>query len=140
MGEILAAEILEARGQSTQSRQLLESLLELYPNRYSIVEELVAHLIRAKRNTDAMEVAQRYLRNAYNPSPRAWRQLANIQQRLGDQAGSHESLARYYEGYDEIGRAIGQLELALRHVAPESKDELRVEASLKVLQEGLSRR
>lgn len=140
MGEILAAEILEASGQSTQSRQLLESLLELYPNRYSIVEELVAHLIRAKRNTDAMEVAQRYLRNAYNPSPRAWRQLANIQQRLGDQAGSHESLARYYEGYDEIGRAIGQLELALRHVAPESKDELRVEASLKVLQEGLSRR
>lgn len=134
MGEILRSEILESRGKSKESQAVLESLLELYPGRYSVVEKLVEQLIRTRRHTDAMNVTRRYLRSANSPSPRAWRQLANIQQRLGDQAGSHESLARFYEGFNELGRAVGQLELALRHVAPESKDELRLRASLKAIQ------
>ena len=69
------------------------------------------------------------------PNPLAWRQLASIQQQLDDEAGSHESLARYFEALDELERAQGQLELALREVPAGSQDEIRLTASLRNLKD-----
>jgi predicted Zn-dependent protease len=112
---------------------VLSALSELYPDRYSIVEKRLDQLVRDRRLGEARKVANDYLRGTANPDPLAWRQLASIQERLDDQAGSHESLARYFEALDELERASSQLELALRQVPPASQDQLRLEASLKDL-------
>ena len=66
-------------------------------------------------------------------SPLAWRELASIQQRLGDAAASHESLAHYFAGVNELQRARSQFELALQMVPTASQDELRLQASIKAL-------
>ena len=140
MVELLRAETLEARGEERDSRERLEALGDLYPERYSIVEKRVEQLARGRRFDEALDVAQDYLRRSDAPDPLAWRQLAGIRQQLGDTAGSHESLARYFEGLDELQRAEGQLELALRQVPPASQDELRLQAGLKALREEAARR
>lgn len=138
MVELLHTDLLEATGKEQNSRNRLTALSELYPDRYSIVEKRSDQLVRVRRLSEAMTVTNRYIRNADSPNPLAWRQLASIQQRLGDQAGSHESLARYFEGFNELQRAQGQLELALRQVPNASHDQLRLEASLNALRERTS--
>lgn len=138
--ELLRAEVLEASGAQRDSRERLAALEELYPERYSIVEKHAEQLVRARRPAEARDVVQRYLRRVAVPDPLAWRQLAGIRQQLGDTAGSHEALARYFEGYDDLQRAESQLELALRQVPPASQDELRLQAGLKALREEAARR
>jgi len=139
MAEMLRNEILEADGRGQSSRKRLTALSELYPDRYSIVEKLLEQQIKTRRLADAMDTANRYLRDASNPNPLAWRQLASIQQQLGDQASSHESLARYFEGLDELERAMRQLELALQQVPEASQDQLRLRAGLKALEQQAAR-
>lgn len=132
MVELLRADIAgmdKQRGDDS----ILAALSDLYPERYSIVEKRLEQLIQDRRLGQAMQIANDYLRSNSNPDPQAWRQLASIQERLEDQAGSHESLARYFAALDELERATSQLELALQQVAPGSQDELRLSASLKEL-------
>lgn len=140
MVELLRAEVLQGMGEVRDSRERLAALEALYPERYSIVEKRVEQLLRARRPEDALEVARRYLQRTDEPNPLAWRQIAGIRQTLGDSAGSHESLARYFESLDELQRAEGQLELALRQVPAASQDELRLQASLKAIRDEAVRR
>ncbi len=132
MVELLRADIASMDKQRSDD-SILAALSDLYPERYSIVEKRLEQLIQDRRLGQAMQIANEYLRSNSNPDPLAWRQLASIQERLDDQAGSHESLARYFEALDELERATSQLELALQQVAPQSQDQLRLEASLKEL-------
>ena len=112
---------------------------DLYPYRFSIVEKRLDALIAKRQLPKALNIVNRYIRSHETPSPLAWRQLANIQQLIGDSAGSHESLARYFEELDELQRAKGQLELALQAVPGGSQDEIRLSASLRNLNERASR-
>lgn len=134
MVELLRAEIDGKRGASG-SEQRLQALSELYPERYSIVEKRLSLLVDQRQLASARKVATEYIRGSSDPEPLAWRELASIQQQLNDQAGSHESLARYFESLGELQRATNQLELAIRQVIPGSQDSIRLEASLKRLQE-----
>jgi len=133
LAELSRAKVLEQRGDLDASLALLERLYANYPERYSVVEKLVDLQTRKRQLSTAMQTTKQYLRRYNNPNPLAWRQLASVQQRLGEQAASHESLARYFTGLNELGRAMGQLQLALQHVEPNSKDELRLLASQKTL-------
>lgn len=121
------------RPKETDNR--LSALAELYPERYSIIEKHIQFLIATQRLGDASKLAIRYVRTAAKPNPQAWMQLANIQQKLGDSSGSHESLARYFEALNEPGRASSQLQLAINEVRTGSQDEIRLSASLKLLQQ-----
>lgn len=132
MVELLRADI-ESLANRRSNDEVLAALSELYPDRYSIVEKRLDQLVRDRRLGAAMQVANDYLRGSSRPDPKAWRQLASIQERLDDQGASHESLARYFAAIDEPDRAISQLELALREVPAGSQDQLRLEASLKEL-------
>lgn len=132
MVELLRSDIAEMGGKRVDDTTLA-TLSALYPNRYSIVEKRLQLLSRDRQLSKAVQVAKRYLRHADTPNTLAWRQLASIQERLDDQAASHESLARYYESIDELGRASGHLELALKDVPKGSQDQLRLDASLKEL-------
>ncbi len=132
MVELLRADI---QGSSTTTDSRLAALSSLYPDRYSIVEKRLDALVRKHQLPDAVDVATRYIRNNNQPNPLAWRQLASIQQQLDDEAASHESLARYFEALDELERARGQLELALREVPEGSQDEIRLSASLRNLKD-----
>ena len=130
--QLLHADI-DGKLRGNEVDEQLAELSSLYPNRYSIVEKRLATLEEMRKLTEARDVAIRYLRVSSKPDPLAWRELASIQQRLDDEAGSHESLARYFEALDELERAQSQLELALREVAKGTQDEIRLSASLKNL-------
>lgn len=132
MFELLRADITD-QGNDRSIDMRLAALSDLYPERYSIVEKRLDQLTRTRRLSDATRVANNYIRNSASPHPLAWRQLAAIQESLNDQAGSHESLALYFIGINELQRAKGQLELALREVSPDSQDKIRLEANLKGL-------
>jgi len=138
MVELLRADIASIRNDDTDD-QLLEALSDLYPERYSIVEKHLDQLIRDRKLIDASNVVKRYIRDSSRTNPLAWRQLAGIQEELGDKAGSHESLAKYFEELDELGRAAGQLELAIMQVSPSSQDKVRLDASLRNLREKATR-
>lgn len=129
LAELARAKVLEKRGDLNASLELLEQLYASYPERYSVIEKLVDLQSRKRQLSAAMQTTKQYLRRNANPNPLAWRQLASVQQRLGEQAASHESLARYFTGLNEPGRALGQLQLALQYVEPDSNDELRLRAS-----------
>lgn len=130
---------LGREGDDASNTARLKALADLYPDRYSIVEKQLEALVEKRQLPVALLVATRYVRGNSNPNPLAWRQLASIQQQLNDSAGSHESLARYFEALDELQRAQGQLELALREVGEGSQDELRLMANLKNLRDQASK-
>jgi len=67
MTELLRADWLAASRRDAQSIELLRSLQELYPDRYSVVEKLIDQLTRARQLGSALSVAQRYLRSSRNP-------------------------------------------------------------------------
>lgn len=134
MVELLRIDIAGKRD-SAASEKRLQALSELYPERYSIVEKRIEILTEQRQFAKAMTVATNYLRAGGSPNPLAWRQLASIQQKLNDQAGSHESLARYFENLGELQLATNQLELAIRETSPDSQDSIRLKASLKRLRE-----
>jgi len=134
MVELLRADIASMGNERTDDA-LLVTLSDLYPDRYSIVEKRLDQLIRDRRLSEASQTVRRYIRDNKTPDPLAWRQLASIQERLSDRAGSHESLAKYFEAINELGRAANQLELALSHVTPDSQDKLRLDASLRDLRQ-----
>ncbi len=136
--ELLRADI-SSKKDSARVNTTLAALADLYPDRYSIVEKRLDMLVQKRALPEALQVATRYVRTNSAPNPLAWRQLASIQQMLDDSAGSHESLARYFEALDEINRAQGQLQLALREVTAGSQDEIRLNASVKTLKEKASR-
>ena len=132
MVELLRSEIMDAKGARIDESRL-DDLAELYPDRYSIIEKQLQQLVRKRRFGTALDTAKTYLRDATDPHPLAWRELASIQQRLGDAAASHESLAHYFAGVNELQRARSQFELALQMVPTASQDELRLQASIKAL-------
>lgn len=137
--DLLETELMEAEGERDGALRRLAELDALYPGRYSIVERRLEDLTDARRLGDAVAVANRYLRDVQHPDPRAWRALAGLREQLGDPAGSHEALARWFEELNEDSRAEGQLELALAQVAVASQDELRLRASLAAVRGRLER-
>lgn len=138
MIELLRADIASLGNEHTDD-VLLEALSDLYPDRYSIVEKRLDQLTRDRRLIEASSAVKHYIRDSKRPNPEAWRQLAGIQERLEDKAGSHESLAKYFEALDELSRAASQLELALLQVSPSSQDKVRLDASLRDLREKATR-
>lgn len=138
MVELLHADI-DTSDKRTDVLSRMKDLTALYPQRYSIVEKRLEILIRNQQLSEAMQVTKRYIRTAQEPNPLAWRQLANIQQQLNNDAGSHESLARYFESIDAYDQAQSQLELALKEVAAGTQDQIRLSASLKYLKSKAAR-
>lgn len=130
--QLLLAE-LSYQSDPEKAEMILAALSNLYPERYSIVEQRLELLTQDRKLQQARRVASRYIRDSDNTHPLAWHKLASIQQQLNDKAGSHESLSRYFEQLGEIGLARSQLELALREVKPGTQDQIRMEASLKGL-------
>ncbi len=130
---LLRADVLTLEQNLAGARKLLNELYATYPQRYSVVEKLVQLQIQQRQLSQAMRTSKRYIRSSNNPHPLAWRELASIEQQLGQTASSHESLAHYFIGLNERSRAHSQLQLALQHVEPESKDELRLKARMNTL-------
>ncbi len=130
---LLRADVLQKQGNLEEASTLLDEMYALHPERYSVIEKRVQLHVQQRELSQAMRISKRYIRTIDNPNPLAWRQLASVQQQLGATSASHESLAQYFIGLNELRRAQSQLQLALQHVVPESKDELRLRASLKSL-------
>lgn len=131
--QLLLAEARHASGDENRAQQLLDQLISLFPDSYAIVELKGNQLVAQRKMQKAHGVVTEYIRSASNPNPRAWRQLANIHQKLGDEAASHEALSRFFLGLNELQRAKEQLDLALKTVGIGSQDELRLRAQQQLL-------
>lgn len=136
---LLEAQLLSERGETASSFALYKELMSVYPGRYPIIGQFIGQLVNQRKFTEAAGVIKTYQRNTATPNPLAWRELANIQEQLGQQSASHESLARYFVALDELGRAKQQLELSLRKIDRGSKDELRISAQLRYINSELEK-
>ena len=125
---LLSAEIEFGKGQVDESTAIHEQLLSVYPTRYSIVEQFSKQLANKDNPRQAEKTIRRYLQTAVNPEPRAWRDLAALQESIGKTTASHESIARFYIAMTEYKRAQVQINLALKSVEKGSQDEMRIES------------
>lgn len=136
---LLEARLLLEQGKINASTDLYEELMSVYPGRFSIVEQYAEHLVGQRKKAEAASMLKRYQRTTDIPNPLAWRELANIQEQIGQQSASHESLARYFIALDELNRAKQQLELSLKTIDQGSKDELRLSAQLRSIDDELKK-
>ncbi len=135
--QLMRATIAQGMKDFQQSAAILEELISTYPSRYSSVEQYSEQLLSQGKLQKAQRVIREYQRDNTDPDPRSWRVLANIQERLGDKSGSHESLAAYFFQYGALKRSQQQIQMALRVVKAGSKDELRLRAQLKQIEQQL---
>ena len=84
MTQLLESDLLPAQQKHRQARKLLQAMHALNPERYSAVEKQINLLVQNRKLSDARHLANRYLRQSTDPNPRAWRELASIQERLGE--------------------------------------------------------
>ena len=129
--QLLSAEVLFDEGRIKESMQLLELLESVYPESFAIVEMRFNHLVDNSQLSDAQRTLLDYIRSSAKPDNIAWRELANIEQKLGNESASHEALANYFSNLNNPFRAREQLQLAMRSVRKGSNDELRIRARLR---------
>jgi len=136
--QLLKAEVQYARGATKESLSTLALLQSTYPENFAIVELEVSKLLESRRTADAQRSMLGYIRSADRPNNAAWLNLANIEQKLGNESASHEALANYFIGLNIPERASQQLRLAIRSIqgagtGKNSNDELRLRAKLREL-------
>lgn len=135
--QLLAAQVAYEKGEIVQSEEILEQLISVYPSRFSVVDQYAEQLVSQRKLQKTMQLIRRYQRRNANANNRAWRILANVQEKLGDSSASHESLANYFYNYGYLRSAEQQLKMALRDADAGSQNELRLRAQLKNIQEQL---
>ncbi len=131
--QMLDARIEYASGNQQLGTNKFLDLIDLYPTRYSPVKNLSDLLIEDDRLQHAYEVLSLYVRRTVRTEHNVYRQLANIQQKMGNETASHEYLAVYYEKSGQMNDAKRQLEMALNSADKGSPAELRISAKLKQL-------
>lgn len=136
MVQLLAASARTELGRYQESEDILRQSMETHPSSYAAVSMLSELFSRQSHLRKAADLIRRYQRQIDDPEPASWRELANLQQKMSDDAGSHESLAQYFIALDETRRAIEQVELAVPMVPAGSQQELRLRALLKSLEAG----
>lgn len=129
--QLLTAELLFDEGRRTKATELLDLLTSIYPESFAVVEMQFNQLLDSSRLSEAQQTLLEYIRSTSEPDNNAWRELANIEQKLGNESASHEALANYFSNLNNAFRAREQLQLAMRRVRKGSNDELRIRARLR---------
>ena len=137
--QLLAARTWFESGDTERGIERLQLLSSIFPDNYSVTNMLVAQFIDSNRLNEAQSLLKRYLKSSQRTNNFAWRDLANVEENLGDSSASHEALARYFTGLNELSRARQQLTLALSVVNRGSVDELRINARIRELDTRLER-
>jgi len=133
----LAAEVAYGKGDYAESESILQQLLSVYPSRFSVIEQYSEQLVSQRKLQQTIHLVRRYQRNNDDANNRAWRILANVQEKLGDASASHESLSNYFYNYGYLKSAEQQLKMALREADAGSQNELRLRSRLERIQEQL---
>lgn len=129
--QLLTAELLFNEGRRNEAGELLGLLTSIYPESFAVVEAQYNQLQDSSRLSEARQRLLEYIRSTSKPDNNAWRELANIEQKLGNESASHEALANYFSNLNNSFRAREQLQLAIRNVRKGSNDELRIKARLR---------
>jgi len=137
--QLLAARTWFESGDTERGIERLQLLSSIFPDNYSVTNMLVGQFIDSNRLNEAQSLLKRYLKSSQRANNFAWRDLANVEENLGDSSASHEALARYFTGLNELSRARQQLTLALSVVNRGSVDELRINARIRELDTRLER-
>lgn len=137
--QLLAAEVLFSEGRRDESQALLDLLKSVYPESFAIVEMRFNQQLDSSQLSEAQRTLLQYIRSTPSPANGAWRELANIEQKLGNESASHEALASYFSNLNNSFRAREQLQLAMRGVRKGSNDELRIRARLRELEAAAQR-
>jgi len=137
--QLLAARAWFESGDPKRGIERLQLLTSIFPDNYSVTNMLVGQYIDSRRLEEAQSLLKRYLKSSPQANNFAWRDLANVEENLGDSSASHEALARYFTGLNELARARQQLTLALSVVDRGTPDELRLNARIRELDVRLER-
>ncbi len=129
--QLLTAELLFKEGRRSEAADLLNLLSSIYPESFAVVEMRFRQSLDSSRLSEAQQILLDYIRSTSKPDNIAWRELANIEQKLGNESASHEALANYFSNLNNSFRAREQLQLAMRSVRKGSNDELRIRARLR---------
>ncbi len=138
--QLLASRAWFASGQTDKSKSRLSLLASVFPQNYSVVNMQVTQFLEQEKPDQAQNVLRKYLKTSVKPDSFAYRDLANVEQQMGNESASHEALARYFTDLNELGRARAQLVLALRSVNSGTSDQLRLNARLRELDNELQQR
>lgn len=131
--QTLTTKIDYLKGEEIAATTSMQDLIALHPARFGIVSQLAYLQTATGKLNNAYSTLAQYIRRTPTPNADVYKQLADVQQKRGNQTGSHESLATYYEINGSRRDAIQQLEIARRHVDNGSNEELRINARLKKL-------
>lgn len=131
--QTLSTKINYLKGDEVAATAAMRDLIALHPSRFSVVSQLASLQATSGQLDRAYSTLAQYIRRTPSPKHDVYKQLADVQQRRGNQTGSHESLATYYELNGNRRDAIQQLDIALRSVKTGSNEELRINARLKTL-------
>ncbi len=131
--QLLASRAWFAAGDADKSEKRLTLLASVFPQNYSIINMQVTQFLEKEEPDRARDALRYYLRTSAKPDSFAYRDLANVEQQIGNDSASHEALARYFTELNELGRARAQLVLALRTVNSGTSDQLRLNARLREL-------
>jgi len=128
---LLEATIENGLNNPQKASGIYRQLLDVYPASYAVMGAYTEHLVAQRELNEALSLLTQYQRSVTTPNYRAWRELANIQEKLGQRASSHESLASYFLEINELKRSEEQLMLALKTLRKGSNSELRVSSKLR---------
>lgn len=137
--QLLAARAWFESGDTERGVKRLQLLASIFPDNYSVINMLAGQFFDSDQLIEARTLLKRYLKTSPQTNNFAWRDLANVEENLGDSSASHEALARYFTGLNELARARQQLGLALSAVTRGSADELRLNARMRELDNRLNR-
>lgn len=100
-----------------------------YPGNEALTTGYIEALLRAKKYQEAKTVLHKQLRRDTN-NPHLFKLLAEAEEHLGNETGTHVAMAEYYYNVGLTHQALNQLEVALRSKQLDFYNTARIEARM----------
>lgn len=130
--QIALADAARSEGRLEEALTIHERMLSIYPYHLPLTIHRAEALLEAGRPTEAIRLVNEYM-SARTPRAELYRILAQARQMTNDPPAAHQALAEHYALVGEIGSALEQLQMALRHIPREDVRAERIRARIDIL-------
>ena len=126
-------------GSSQLALKTYEKALALYPKNEALSLDYVETLLELKQAKKSVTILTPLLHTTLS-TPEFYKQLAQAEAQLNNNANRHIALAEYYYQVGQIHQALTQLKLALKDKSADFYQRSRIEARQKQFQDELIER